>query len=149
MEREESVGRKGLGSECAAQNIVHLHTQTGLLPAGSSQTHPLSPELGQLRDWSTTEAHQLPSRAAAIPGAWRWDTSLGVYGKTGPPVGLHNSIHNRPCVWGGVSGKRTSKSLVCMVQTAYEVGTGWPESAQGWGWSQGPGFNPGSDSASV
>lgn len=57
-------------SECAAQNIVHLHTQTGLLPAGSSRTHPLSPELGQLRDWSTTEAHQLPSWAAAIPGAW-------------------------------------------------------------------------------
>lgn len=72
---------------CEAQNTVHLHTQTGLLPSGSSRTHPLSPKLGQLRDWSTTEAHQLLSQAAAIPGAWQWDTLLGGHRKTGPPSG--------------------------------------------------------------
>ena len=87
VEREDSVGCRGLGSGYAARNTVHLHTQMGLLSPGSSQTHPLSPELGQLRDWSTMEAHQLPSQAAAVPGAWRWDTLLGGYRKTGPPSG--------------------------------------------------------------
>ena len=86
------------------------------------------------------EEHQLRSWAGAVPGSWwRCDTWLGGYKRHAHPLGLPDSTHNHPCVWGEVASERTQKSSVWVgkpgVPSAHSPvgGEGSAELARGYG----------------
>lgn len=122
VERENCVGRRGLWV-CGSEHRSPAH------PDGAAPLRKLPDPPSQAQTRSTEGLVHYGGPPAPVPGG-RHSRRLAMGHLAGwaqedrPTLWAFLTPSIIAPVWGGVSGKRTRNSVVCVVQTAYEVGRG-------------------------